>query len=81
MLFRSVSQSRYKQTERAMYELKVKDTTGVWHNLDLIPGEEPAMTYQVNDIAELKDRQADYSQKLNLPKTSTNFWHHTNKLA
>lgn len=55
-----------------MYELKVKDTTGIWHNLDLIPGEEPAMTYQVNDIAELKDRQADYSQKLNLPKTSTN---------
>lgn len=55
-----------------MYELKVKDTTGIWHNLDLIPGEEPAMTYQVNDIAELKDRQADYSRQMKLPKTSTN---------
>lgn len=55
-----------------MYELKVKDKEGVWHNLDLMPNEEPAMTYQVNDIAELKDRQADYSQKIKLPKTALN---------
>jgi hypothetical protein len=55
-----------------MYELKVKDKGGVWHNLDLTPNEEPAMTYQVNDIAELKDRQADYSQKIRLPKTALN---------
>lgn len=55
-----------------MYELKVKDTTGVWHNLDLIPGEEPVMNYQVNIIAELKDRNCDYSQAIKLPKTPTN---------
>lgn len=55
-----------------MYELKVKDSTGIWHNLDIIEGEEPAMTYQVNDISELEDRQADYSQNIKLPKTSAN---------
>lgn len=55
-----------------MYELKVKDSTGMWHNLDIIEGEEPVMNYQVNDIAELEDRQADYSQQIKLPKTSTN---------
>ncbi len=55
-----------------MYELKVKDSTGIWHNLDIIEGEEPAMTYQVNGISELEDRQADYSQNIKLPKTSAN---------
>ena len=40
-------------------------------DLDL-GSDEPAMTYQVNDIAELKDRQADYSQELTIPPTKHN---------
>lgn len=53
------------------YELKIKDLKGVWHTADL--GRDlPAMNYQVNDIAELKDRQADYSQRLKLPLSATN---------
>ena len=55
-----------------MYELIVRDSQLRWHNLDLLPGEEPAMNYQVNDIAELKDRQANYSQNIKLPKSPKN---------
>lgn len=55
-----------------MYELIVRDSQLRWHNLDLLPGEEPVMNYQVNDIAELKDRQADYSQNIKLPKSPKN---------
>lgn len=43
----------------------------IWSQLDL-GDDEPAMTYQANDIAELKDRQADYSQELKLPLTAHN---------
>lgn len=43
----------------------------IWSRLDL-GDDEPAMTYQANDIAELKDRQADYSQELRLPLTAHN---------
>lgn len=43
----------------------------VWSKLDL-GDDQPAMTYQSNDIAELKDRQADYSQELKLPLTAHN---------
>lgn len=53
------------------YELKIKDLNGVWHTADL-GNDLPAMNYQVNDIAELKDRQADYSQQLKLPKSAVN---------
>jgi hypothetical protein len=43
----------------------------IWSQLDM--GEDkPTMTYQTNDIAELKDRQADYSQELRLPLTAHN---------
>lgn len=53
------------------YELKIKDLSGVWHTADL--GDDvPAMNYQVNDIVELKDRQADYSQALKLPLSQNN---------
>lgn len=53
------------------YELKIKDLRGVWHTAYL-GNDVPAMNYQVNDIAELTDRQADYSQQLKLPKSAKN---------
>lgn len=43
----------------------------IWSRLDT-GDDAPAMTYQANDLAELKDRQADYSQSLNLPLTKHN---------
>jgi hypothetical protein len=52
------------------YELHIQGTDG-WKQADL-GGEIPVMNYQVNDIAELKDRQAEYSQALKLPKTPNN---------
>jgi hypothetical protein len=53
-----------------MYELKIKKGNR-WYTADL--GEEkPAFNYQVNDIAELKDRQANYTQALKLPINSVN---------
>lgn len=55
-----------------MYELKIKDRAGIWHSADLLTEESPSMNYQVNSLAELKDRQASYSQALKLPKTSKN---------
>ena len=55
-----------------MYELKIKDRQGVWHSADLLSDEVPTMNYQVNSLAELKDRQASYSQALKLPKTAKN---------
>lgn len=45
--------------------------TNIWSQLDL-GDDEPAMTFQANDMAELKDRQADYSQELKLPLTAHN---------
>lgn len=53
------------------YELKIKDLNGVWHTADL-GNDLPAMNYQVNDIAELKNSQADYSRQLKLPKSAVN---------
>lgn len=54
-----------------MYQLLIKTKEKSWQRADL--GEcEPAMNYQVNDIAELKDRQADYSQNLALPLSENN---------
>lgn len=54
-----------------MYKLIVKDGNGNWNPLDL-GDEAPAMVYQVNDIAELKNRNADGSQAIRLPKTDSN---------
>lgn len=42
-----------------------------WQELDL-PEDKVALTLQTNDIAELKDRQASYSQSIKLPKTPNN---------
>lgn len=42
----------------------------VW-SLDL-PLEAPAMNYQANNLAELKDRNASYSQRISLPRTTHN---------
>lgn len=42
-----------------------------WERLD-IGNEKPALTLQNNDLAELKDRQADYTQELTLPPTGHN---------
>jgi hypothetical protein len=53
------------------YKLYIKGLDAVWRIADL--GDNvPAMNYQVNDIAELKDRQANYSQNLKLPPTDNN---------
>jgi len=40
--------------------------------LDLLPDTSIVLTQQVNDIAELQDRQANYTNQFTLPKTSTN---------
>lgn len=42
----------------------------VW-SLDL-PLDAPAMNYQINNLAELKDRNASYSQRIGLPRTTHN---------
>lgn len=42
-----------------------------WERLD-IGSEKPALTLQNNDLAELKDRQAEYTQELVLPLTGRN---------
>ncbi|MEI8087089.1 MAG: hypothetical protein WCG93_12845 [Paludibacter sp.] len=45
--------------------------TTEWSLADL-GNDKPAMNYQANNIAELKDRQANYSQALKLPMTKNN---------
>lgn len=42
-----------------------------WQEIDL-PDEKISLNFQVNDIAELKDRQASYSQSISLPRTAHN---------
>jgi hypothetical protein len=47
----------------------------LWINyelFDLYPGEPIAITKQVNNISELKDRQADYSNRFKAPATGNN---------
>lgn len=52
------------------YKLRYYTPTG-YADLDL--GDEvPAMTYQINHLNELKDRNASYSQSIDLPKTRNN---------
>ncbi len=43
----------------------------LWQELDL-PQDKISLNLQVNDIAELKDRQASYSQSIALPRTAHN---------
>lgn len=52
------------------YKLYIQKS-GTWSIVDL-GDDKPAMNYQVNDIAELKDRQCDYSQALKLPLSKRN---------
>lgn len=62
----------YENNKTKWYVVKTSDpTVPVFSRLDL-GDDQPAMTYQANDIAELKDRQADYSQELTLPLTRHN---------
>lgn len=52
------------------YKLRYYTPTG-YADLDL--GDEvPAMTYHINQLNELKDRNASYSQSIDLPKTRNN---------
>ena len=49
----------------------MRDTDGEVWSLDL-PLDAPAMNYQINNLAELKDRNASYSQRISLPRTTHN---------
>lgn len=53
------------------YELLMKGIDGEVWSLDL-PLDVPAMNYQINNLAELKDRNASYSQRISLPRTTHN---------
>lgn len=53
------------------YELLMKGIDGEVWSLDL-PFDAPAMNYQINNLAELKDRNASYSQRISLPRTTHN---------
>lgn len=52
------------------YELFIQNESGAWVILDM--NESPAMNYQINNLAELKDRQMSYSQNIKLPITPNN---------
>lgn len=49
----------------------MRDSDGEVWSLDL-PLDAPAMNYQINNLAELKDRNASYSQRISLPRTTHN---------
>lgn len=49
----------------------MRDVDGEVWSLDL-PLDAPAMNYQINNLAELKDRNASYSQRISLPRTTHN---------
>lgn len=53
------------------YELLMKGIDGEVWSLDL-PFDAPAMNYQINNLSELKDRNASYSQRIRLPRTTHN---------
>lgn len=53
------------------YELLMKGIDSEVWSLDL-PLDAPAMNYQINNLAELKDRNASYSQRISLPRTTHN---------
>lgn len=53
------------------YELLMKGIDGKVWSLDL-PLDAPAMNYQINNLAELKDGNASYSQRISLPRTTHN---------
>ena len=49
----------------------MRDVDGEVWSLDL-PLDAPVMNYQINNLAELKDRNASYSQRISLPRTTHN---------
>ena len=53
------------------YELLMKGIDGEVWSLDL-PLDAPVMNYQINNLTELKDRNASYSQRISLPRTTHN---------
>ena len=53
------------------YELLMRGIDSEVWSLDL-PLDAPAMNYQINNLAELKDRNASYSQRISLPRTTHN---------
>lgn len=53
------------------YELLMRGIDGEVWSLDL-PLDAPAMNYQINNLAELKNRNASYSQRISLPRTTHN---------
>lgn len=53
------------------YELLMKGIDGKVWSLDL-PLDAPAMNYQINNLSELKDRNASYSHRISLPRTTHN---------
>ncbi len=53
------------------YRLMV-EKGGEWHTVDLSPDERPEITFQINDIGELKDQNADHTQRITLPMTPSN---------
>lgn len=53
------------------YELLMKGIDSEVWSLDL-PLDAPAMNYQINNLAELKDRNVSYSQRISLPRTTHN---------
>lgn len=54
-----------------MIELKVYDNRD-WVDLDVYGNENIALTFQVDDIRNLKDKNASYSKDFNLPATKKN---------
>ena len=50
-----------------MIEIYINDS-----KLDLRPADTVALTKQINDIAEIQKRQADYTNQFNIPKTPNN---------
>lgn len=55
-------------SEFKLYKL---DSEGAWTLLDL-GDDSPAMNFQVNDLANIQDKKASYSQQLTLPITDRN---------
>ena len=53
------------------YELLIKDKDGVWQTADM-GNDTPVMNYQVNDLAQLQNRNANWSHTIKLPFTNTN---------
>lgn len=56
---------------RNNYELKVKCSDGIWRDADL-GDDDIAMNFQVNNVADLKRLNNDYSRRIKLPFSNNN---------